>query len=64
MAIFLVWDVLGISLGIFFSGGSPYTLPYMVAPELPVEEFFFLFLLCYITLLIYRGQQRGFRHLR
>lgn len=64
LLVFLVWDLIGIQLGIFYSGGSPYALPYMVLPELPIEEFFFLFLLCYITLLIYRGCQSGFRHLR
>lgn len=61
---FLVWDVAGVALGIFFSGGSPYSLPFMVLPEVPIEEFFFLFLLCYLTLLIYRGCENGFRHIR
>lgn len=64
MAVFLVWDLLGIGLGIFFSGGSAYALPYMIAPELPIEECFFLFLLCYVTLLIYRGVCSGYGHLR
>lgn len=63
MIILLVWDVAGIALGIFYSGGSPYALPFMVLPEVPIEEFCFLFLLCYITLLIYRGGVHGYRHL-
>ena len=58
MAIFLVWDFLGIFLGIFKHGGSPYSLPFTLAPEFPVEELFFLFLLCYCTLVIYNGVSR------
>lgn len=55
MGIFVVWDLLGIGLGIFFHGGSLLTLPLRLAPEFPVEELFFLFLLCYVALLLYRG---------
>lgn len=55
IAIFVVWDLFGIGLGIFFHGGSQYTLPVRLLPELPIEELFFLFLLCYVTLLLYRG---------
>ncbi len=51
---FLIWDVFGIAMGIFFDGGSPLTTGVMVAPELPIEEFFFLTFLCYFTLCIYR----------
>lgn len=54
MAIFLAWDIIGISLGIFFSGSSPYTTGIMVAPELPIEEIFFLLLLSYMPLVLYR----------
>ena len=58
VGMFIVWDVLGITLGIFFHGGSPYALPFRLAPEFPVEELFFLILLCYTTLMIYRGASR------
>lgn len=58
VVVFIVWDAIGISLGIFFKGDSPYMLPWTIAPEFPVEELFFLFLLTYVTLLIYRGLQR------
>lgn len=61
VAIFVVWDVLGIVLGIFFHGGSLYTLPFRIAPEFPVEELFFLVLLSYTTLMIYRGASQ-WRH--
>jgi lycopene cyclase domain-containing protein len=54
MAVFIIWDLFGIQLGIFFSGHSPYALDFMLLPDFPVEELFFLFLLCYLTLLIYR----------
>lgn len=55
--IFILWDLIGISLGIFFHGGSAFTLPLRLAPEFPVEEIVFLFLLTYSTLIIYHGAQ-------
>lgn len=58
IAIFIVWDVIGIALGIFFHGGSEFALPFVIAPEFPIEELFFLFLLTFVTLLIYRGVER------
>lgn len=51
--VFVVWDILGISLGIFFSGESPYMSGLYLMPELPVEELFFLTFLCYFTLIMY-----------
>lgn len=53
--LFLLWDILGIGLGIFLHGNSPYSLPLRLFPEFPIEELFFLFLLCYVTLLLYTG---------
>lgn len=53
--VFIVWDILGIVLGIFKHGNSPYQLPFTLAPHFPVEEIFFLFLLCYTALILYRG---------
>lgn len=55
--IFVLWDFLGISLGIFFHGGSAYSLPFRLAPEFPIEELVFLFLLTYSALIIYHGAQ-------
>lgn len=52
--VFILWDLLGIHLGIFFDGGSPLTTGLMVAPELPIEELFFLTFLCYFALIVYR----------
>ena len=58
MMLFVIWDLLGISFGIFYHGNSTFTLPFRLLPEFPIEELFFLFLLCYVTLVIYRGSQR------
>ncbi len=55
LAIFILWDFFGISLGIFKHGGSPYSLPVTLFPEFPIEEIFFLFLICYTTLVIFNG---------
>lgn len=55
IAIFVLWDFIGIRLGIFFHGGSDYALPLRLAPEFPLEELFFLFLLSYSALIIWRG---------
>jgi lycopene cyclase domain-containing protein len=47
---FLVWDLCGIGLGIFFRGETEFMTGLLLAPELPVEELFFLTLLCYLTM--------------
>ena len=59
VVVFSIWDVLGVSLGIFFHGGSPYTLSARLLPEFPLEELLFLTLLSYNALLIYRGVTRS-----
>ena len=53
VAFFLVWDLFGIANGIFFRGETPGLTGLMVAPELPLEEVFFLSLLCYTTLQVF-----------
>jgi lycopene cyclase domain-containing protein len=50
---FLVWDLFGIGLGIFFRGETEFMTGLQLAPELPVEELFFLILLCYLTMNAY-----------
>jgi lycopene cyclase domain-containing protein len=50
---FLVWDLFGIGSGIFFRGQGHGLTGLMLAPELPLEELFFLILLCYTTLEIF-----------
>lgn len=60
IGLFIVWDVLGITLGIFSQGESPFMLPLSLVPNFPIEELFFLALLTYVTLLTYRWvSQRG-----
>lgn len=50
---FLVWDLAGIGLGIFFRGETDFMTGLVLAPELPLEELFFLTLLCYLTMNVY-----------
>ena len=53
VAFFLIWDVFGIALGIFFRGQTSFMTGLLVGPELPIEEVFFLTLLCYNTMNAY-----------
>lgn len=53
VASFLAWDVAGITLGIFFRGNPDLLTGVLLAPELPLEELFFLVLLCYTTMNAY-----------
>ena len=55
--VFVLWDFFGIYVGVFFHGGSDYSLPFRLAPEFPIEEIVFLFLLTYSTLIVYHGVQ-------
>ena len=55
VAVFLAWDVAGVGLGIFFRGDAQYMTGVLLAPEVPLEELFFLTLLNYQTLLLWRA---------
>ena len=55
---FVVWDLFGIGLGIFFRGETAFMTGLQVAPELPVEELFFLTLLVYVTMNLYGAFSR------
>jgi len=55
---FLVWDIAGIGLGIFFRGETDFMTGLQAAPELPLEEIFFLTLLCYLAMNLYSGLGR------
>lgn len=55
VAFFLVWDLVGISQGIFFRGETAFMTGILVGPELPLEEVFFLTLLCYLTMNLVNG---------
>lgn len=47
---FLVWDLYGIGQGLFFRGETAFMTGILLAPELPLEELFFLTLLTYMTM--------------
>lgn len=53
VAFLLLWDVVGIAEGVFFRGSGPWMTGALLGPELPLEELFFLILLCYSTLIAY-----------
>ena len=55
---FIVWDILGIALGIFMRGDSRYSLPIQLLPQFPLEELFFLTFLCYLSLICYLAFKR------
>ena len=50
---FLAWDLIGIITGIFYRGETSFMTGLQLAPELPLEELFFLTLLCYLTMNAY-----------
>ena len=54
VTVFIIWDLFGIALGIFFSGHSEFMSGVYLAPEFPIEELLFLTFLCYFTLTMYR----------
>lgn len=58
LALFLAWDVIGIALGIFMRGPGPWQIGLVVAPELPVEELFFLWFLCHFSMVVFTGIER------
>lgn len=58
LAFFLLWDLAGIGLGIFFRADGPYATGIMLAPELPLEEPLFLLFLCQLTMVLVCGGER------
>lgn len=62
--IFLLWDVIAIGEGIFLHRESPLMSGVMLGEQLPLEEAFFLFFLCYQTMLLVTGflHWRSTRH--
>lgn len=57
---FLIWDLAGVGLGIFFRGETSFMTGLQIAPEVPVEEVFFLTLLCYLTMNVYGAASTRF----
>lgn len=58
VAFFLVWDAVGILTRAFVKGDSDLFVGIDLAPELPLEEPFFLAFLSYLGLVIYAGALR------
>lgn len=58
VAVFVVWDAVGISTGVFLKGDSPLFTGIDLAPELPLEELFFLTFLCYLGLVAWAAALR------
>lgn len=58
LVLFLIWDIAGIRLGIFLRGDSAFLTGVDLAPHFPVEEIFFLTLLCYCALLAFAGVRK------
>ena len=54
VAMLLAADIVGIKLGIFFTNQAYVTRLHIGLPNLPIEELFFLFLLSYVTLIMYQ----------
>jgi lycopene cyclase domain-containing protein len=52
---FLAWDLVGIGSGIFYRGQTSFMTGLQLAPELPVEELFFLIFLCYLFMNALQG---------
>ena len=50
---FIIWDVVGIAMGIFFRGDTSHLTGILLAPEFPIEELFFLLLLNYTALTLF-----------
>ena len=51
--LFLLWDIIGIQMSIFYPGNSRYDLGLLLAPKFPIEEAFFLFSFVYLTLILW-----------
>ncbi len=51
---FLAWDIAGIILDIFATDSSKVVGVWVGTPNLPLEEFLFLFLLCHLSALLVR----------
>jgi lycopene cyclase domain-containing protein len=51
---YLIWDLIGVSGGVFFEGKNNLMLGINLLPQIPLEEPIFLILLSYTILLVYR----------
>jgi lycopene cyclase domain-containing protein len=51
---FLGWDLLAVHYGFYRRSGSDLMTGAQIAPDVPVEEVFFVVFLCYVTLVLHR----------
>ncbi len=58
VALFAVWDVLGIRAHIFYTGSASVITRIFLISQFPLEELFFLVVLVYTTLLFWRSLER------
>jgi lycopene cyclase domain-containing protein len=58
---FLAWDAVGIATGVFVKGDSVALLGIDLAPQLPIEEPFFLACLSYLALVAWGAAERVLR---
>lgn len=58
VVVFLIWDLVAITSGVFFRGTSNAYVGLMLAPEIPVEELFFLTFLSYLALVMWLAVDR------
>jgi len=58
LVLFLAWDVAALRLGLYHRGESAGMTGVEVAPNLPLEEIFFILFLCYLTLVMHRFVHR------
>ena len=56
--LFSIWDVIGISAGVFFIGQTEVLSGIKLGPNFPLEELFFLTFLCYFSLILYRFMEK------
>ena len=61
---FLVWDAAGVALGIFFEGDTDLLVGVDLAPDIPLEELFFLILLCLSAMEAFTLAQRALERRR
>jgi lycopene cyclase domain-containing protein len=50
---FLAWDLLAVHFGFYRQSGSDLMTGLQIAPDVPVEELFFVLFLCYVTLVLH-----------
>jgi lycopene cyclase domain-containing protein len=60
--LFLLWDIAGISAGVFLRGESSFASGVILAPEMPLEEPIFLVFLVLCTMVIFTGSLKLLAH--